>query len=329
VERWIILSVLGRLALLLTLFLLPMGNLLPGDGTSVPFSVHSAAAVQGDAANVAPAAHFTRYWDSTIPSSPRLDAKSAVRVRSLTRNRGGVVANLYAYGIPIFAASARTPVRHVRCTKPWGVCELERVPVPVPANARPNTGSDAVMVIVQPTSGRSFEFWQAKNTLGWAASWGYVVSLAGTGVGGATGSGISRLAGVVRTSEIAQGVIRHALVLSTNNACAKGFRAPAIKTDGRSSSGDCLPEGARLQLSPTVNVSAIPGITRGERSVALALQKYGAYVVDVGGASAAFSFEKPTTGQNPYPAAGFPWDYWHMPHIPWSRMRVLNNWSGS
>lgn len=319
----------GRLALLLTMFLLPAGNLLSTTDTHLQVAGQPSAA-QERVVKAAPAAHFTKYWSSKIPPSPRLDAKSVSSIRYLTWSPRGVVADLYTYGIPIFAATAQTPTQKVKCTKPWGVCELERLPVPLPADAQPNSGSDAVLVIVQPATGRSFEFWQAnKNQSGWTASWGYVVSLAGTGVGGATGSGVSRLAGVIRTGEIAAGVIRHALVLSTSNACNRSFRAPAIKTDGRSTRSDCLPEGARLQLSPSVNVSAIPGITRGERAVAVALQTYGAYVIDTGAAPAAFSFEKPTVGNDPYPAAGFPWDYWHMPHIPWTRMRVLTSWSGS
>lgn len=321
---------IGRLALLLTMLLLPAGNLLSATDTPGRLAVRNAAASQEQTTRASPAAHFTKYWTSKIPPSPRLDAKSGSSIRYLTWTSRGVVANLYAYGIPIFAATAQSAVQHVHCTKPWGVCDLQRLPVPMPPNAQPNTGSDAVLVIVQPSTGRSFEFWQAKKSKsGWTASWGDVVPLAGTGVGGATGSGVSRLAGVIRTGEIADGVIRHALVLSTNNACARSFRVPAIKTDGHSTRSDCLPEGARLQLSPSVDVSAIPGITPGERAVAVALQNYGAYVIDSGAAPAAFSFEKPTVGQDPYPAAGFPWDYWHMPHIPWTRMRVLTSWSGS
>ena len=85
-----------------------------------------------------------------------------------------------------------------------------------------------------------------------------------------------------------------------------------------------------MQLDPKIDVNKIPDITRGERIVATALQVYGAYGVDNGGAKIAFTFEKPTAGKpDPYPEAGFPWDYWHMPHIPWNRLRVLNRWDGS
>lgn len=277
------------------------------------------------------AAHpFGAYWNSRIPATPRLDPGGAAMVRYLAGTKQGIVADLYAYGVPIYSTTSTTPLQRVTCTMPWGPCDLERARVPIPANARPNSGSDAAMVVVDPAARRSYEFWQARRVdTGWRTSWGEIVALDGKGTGGATGSGISRLAGVVRASEIARREIPHALVFSTDNACTKSFRTPATKTDGVSTRADCVPEGARLQLSPSINVDRIPGITPAERAVAQALQTYGAYAIDVGGARAAFIFEKPPSSFDPYPAAGLPWDYYHMPHIPWQQLRVLAAWDGS
>ncbi len=44
-----------------------------------------------------------------------------------------------------------------------------------------------------------------------------------------------------------------------------GFRPPALKTDGDSRRADCLPEGARLQLDPALDLGSLPGLTPGER----------------------------------------------------------------
>jgi hypothetical protein len=107
------------------------------------------------------------------------------------------------------------------------------------------------------------------------------------------------------------------------------LRYPASKTDGSSSLSNCIPEGARIQLDPSVNVDAISGITPGERAIAHALQTYGAYADNNGGAKMGFSFENPVSKTDPYPATGLAWDYYDMPHIPWNRLRVLNNWNGS
>jgi hypothetical protein len=132
---------------------------------------------------------------------------------------------------------------------------------------------------------------------------------------------------VVRTDEMRSGHIDHALVFSTNNACP-AFRFPASKSDGSSGRADCIPEGTRVQLDPSFDVAGAPGLTPGERTVATALQQYGAYAIDNGGANMAFVFESPSGEADPYPAVGFSWDYFGMDHIPWSQLRVLGQWTG-
>jgi hypothetical protein len=112
-------------------------------------------------------------------------------------------------------------------------------------------------------------------------------------------------------------------------SCSKVFRDPATRTDGTSTEANCTPQGARIQLDPAVDVAAIPGITPGEIAVGEALQTYGAYLRDSTGVTMAFSFEKPTREADPYLlAAGFRWDYYGMPNIPWDRLRVLRQWDG-
>lgn len=269
------------------------------------------------------------FWNSPIAADPILDPNSAAMAAYLGAE-GRASANLYEFGIPIFYADASTRRYDVRCTKPWGTCGLEREPVPVPDGAGPNDGSDGVMVIIDWSTRKAYEFWQARSTAdGWVTSWGGIVPIDGPGVpGDAVGAGVSRLAGVVRTYELQAGSIPHALVFSTDNACSSTFREPAAKTDGSSTAADCIPEGARIQLDPGIDVDAVPGITPAERAVAKALQTYGAYVIDNGGARMGFSFEMPTRDADPYPAAGLGQDYDPMERIPWNRIRVLRQWDG-
>ena len=170
-----------------------------------------------------------------------------------------MVANLVEYGIPIYATNADTPRHSVSCTRvEYGLCPFAGWPVPIPDEATPNSGSDGVLVTVDEADGISFEFWQAAKRDGrWSTSFAAVNSIRGSGWGGAaTGSGASRLAGVVRIAELAAGRIPHALALQTNNACPT-FRPPAVKSDGSSTRGDCIPEGARLQLDPTLDLSTL------------------------------------------------------------------------
>lgn len=185
------------------------------------------------------------------------------------------------------------------------------------------------MVVIDEPSRKVYEFWQARHIAGtWVASWGAVNNLDGSGWGGAsTGSGASRLAGVIRVDEIGQGNIPHALAVQTDNVCAAVFRAPALKTDGRSTRPDCIPEGARLRLDPRLDLNSLR-LSSAERSVAKALQIYGAYVIDRGGAPLSVSFERDNAASGPaigatYRDAGLRWDYDDLGGIPWHRLQVL------
>ncbi len=273
-----------------------------------------------------------------IPAGAPLDRQSEAMVAYLARTKSAN-AGLYEFAIPIWQADRPSARFAVPCAKAsaWGTCPFDGKTIPIPAGAHPHTGSDGAMVIIDSSARASFEFWQMRREgEAWVASWGAVHDLTGSGFGGSgssTASGASRLGGVVRVAEIAAGAIPHALVMSIDNACAEEFRAPAVKTDGESKRPDCTPEGARLQLDPAVDVDALPGVTAAERAVGKALQVYGVYVIDRGGAPMAISFElaRDSAPDNPgvvYKAAGLAWDYFAMRHIPWDRLRVLRTWDG-
>jgi hypothetical protein len=237
-------------------------------------------------------------------------------------------ANLVEYGIPIYSVDGDTPTHWVRCTrKDYGGCPFAGWPVPIPDGAVVNSGSDGVLITADEAAGVIYEFWQAKKGDEWTASFGAINSLRGTGWGGAsTGAGASRLAGVIRVAEIAARNIPHALALQSNNACPT-FRPPALKSDGYSDRDDCLPEGARLQLDPTIDLSKL-GLSEGEKAVATALQRYGGFVMDVAEAPLSVSFELDTHAEpgalgQTYTDAGFRWDYDAMERIPWEKLKVL------
>jgi hypothetical protein len=188
------------------------------------------------------------------------------------------------------------------------------------------------MVVIDRAADRVYDFWKARRTDsgGWEAGWGTWTGLGGDGRGGGTGAGIDLLAGLVRTHEIRGGVIDHALSFASDLSCPAVFRYPATKTDGTATRRPCLPQGARVQLDPTIDVRRIPDVTPGEIAVAKALQTYGAYLRDSAAAPMAFGFERPTGEADPYRVvAGFPWDFYSMPHIPWDRLRVLRQWDGA
>ena len=96
---------------------------------------------------------------------------------------------------------------------------------------------------------------------------------------GSRGGGVPYLAGLVRPCEIAQGQIDHALAFAYQNTTSQ-FVSPATKSDGSSSSG--MPEGAHLQLNPSISNATIEswGCTGACFDAAKALQTYGMYLID-------------------------------------------------
>lgn len=267
-------------------------------------------------------------WRVPIASNPMIDPDSAAMIASVVPTPG-LVGNLVQYGIPIYTTNSETPTYAVSCSQQnYGVCPFAGWPVPIPDDAKPNSGSDGVLVTVNESSGLIFEFWRAnKQGDQWSTSFAAVNSLWGSGWGGAaTGSGASRLGGVVRVAEIAAGTIPHALALQTNNACPT-FRPPALKSDGTSTRDDCIPEGALLQLDPSLDLTKL-NLSPGAFALATAMQRYGGYVMDVAATSLSVSFERdreaaPDDVGKTYRDAGFRWDYDAMEQVPWDKLRVL------
>ncbi len=268
-------------------------------------------------------------WRKAIPSSPPIDPKSAAMIDYAQPKPGALIANLVEFGVPIYPAGNNTPAHTVNCTEAaFGLCPFAGWPVLIPDGAKPNSGSDHVLVTVDNDGGNIFEFWRAaKNGDQWTTAFSAVNSVRGSGWGGAaTGSGASRLGGIIRIAEIEAGEIQHALALQMSNAC-KTFRAPALKSDGTSTREDCIPEGSLLQLDPSIDLDKL-GLSKGERAVARAMQRYGGYVMDVATTTMSVSFELDTHAApgnlgKTYTDAGFRWDYDAMERVPWQQLRVL------
>lgn len=233
-------------------------------------------------------------------------------------------------------------------TMPWTADILVpgiTTPGITPTNAPPYDGHVGV---ADPTTGQVFSVWRAYDNgatkSGW---WGRQVALYGDGreggaaqQGSSTGARLSRYGAVIRASEMTAAAaagyrsLDHALFFSTNIASSV-VRYPASVGDGANGSGVAtpIPEGARVQLDPSINVDGISGITTWERIIAKTLQTYGAYVGDNGAERMAFVFEylgEGTTPNQPYiDVYGSIFDFYDMTHIPWSSLRVLKNWDGS
>ncbi|MBI2565605.1 MAG: hypothetical protein HYV63_01055 [Candidatus Schekmanbacteria bacterium] len=192
-------------------------------------------------------------------------------------------------------------------------------PVPIPAEAVSDPGetnhyppslsdivpdrdlTDAHLCIIDVNRQVEYDFWHlVKDASGqWVASAGTSISTTGSGVIAdvppdefldyARGTAVPLAAGVILRQELAAGDIAHALLVTIpSSRNREGFYVwPGLRTDGYASDSRALPEGARLRLRWTeaeIEVRFQAGeISAAGRTIALALRRFGAYVVDNGG----------------------------------------------
>ena len=301
-----------------------------------------------------------------IPANPATDPKSATYLAEMTANNPPAAGTTdYSNAIYDDVTSA-TPHYVVsipndsRCGGNWGNNILYGVSIPIPDDAVPPPGTDGTVVIVDRAAGKTYYLWQFQRTSsGITSAWPAAFDLNGFGIatdprtGRGTGAGVSQLAGTIRIQEMANGVIDHALAFNANSSITcwapnngfsnpnGEFRWPAVATDGyhdKATYPNCLPYGMRVQLDPNIdfsNTTAYPNLAPGERMIAKAMQKYGAYLIDQGGGSMNFSFETHQTGEPTYCQLGLaPAGSWGCPtpndeanywSFPWmnGHMRVL------
>ncbi len=270
------------------------------------------------------------FINTPISQNPSIASNSGAIVSqaltSYASNAG--LANDDEWGIPIAHADSQSNLYNVGCTQ-YG-CNAHFGPQRIPGGAQPDTGSDGHLAVVQP-DGKELDMWWGQHTAsGWTAGSRWVTSTSGsaldcTTVHGCTGAnvaGFALMAGVVRPEEIAQGHIDHALALTTPDTRAGYIACPATNTDGRHNDPNALPIGAHLQLDPSINVATL-AIPAWQKVIAVALQQYGAYVVDTSGALALYAQSDSGRGYNAWGRAGVPESAPGLSGIPWGSMRVL------
>jgi hypothetical protein len=269
-------------------------------------------------------------FNRRISRRPHIDRDSGLMVGGLDRYVGAEGATITSrqFTVPLYTAGPRTPRRRVRLTASWRPRNA-MLRVPLPTGATPDPSSDGHLAVIDRGSGCEYDFWQFRRTArGYAASWGNAINIASSGVYprgySARGSGFALMAGVVLPRELARGRIDHALLLSYPGTRAHGPVHPATESDGHTLGRAAIPEGARLQLDPSLDLDSL-GLQGYERTIARALQVYGAIVGDTGGRGVSFYALHPTsTGRNPYASLLPDEEYPQLTGIPFDRLRVLN-----
>ena len=268
------------------------------------------------------------FWNTKISSSPAIDPNSAAIVQaSLAAYKSNAnFANTDSWGIAIVYAKAGDKTYAIGCTH--FDCD-KSVSFRIPAGAKPTTGSDQHLVVIDGT--KELDMWRASYNAGtgkWSAGSRYVTNAYGWGAvcglgahcNGAVASGFAAFGGIPRPEDFKGDVIPHALTITSPFTRADFIACPATHTDGEESSANAIPEGARIQLDPSFNVGA-QSWPRWKKVIARTLQVYGAYVSDTGG-TLAIRGEADINRQGAWAKAGIP-EGAGLSDLPWEKMRVL------
>jgi hypothetical protein len=225
-----------------------------------------------------------------IGSGAQYAEASASQTRNLIDPAVPAWINAEEYSHPVVRARSSDPLATVSWRyasfAPWvdGSTSFR-----IPSDARPAVGVDAHLHVIEPTQTFVHETFEMSGTdTGWRALKYGRFALDGTGIGSRPGTndgtrayGGSSLGGLIRTWEVQEGRIRHALALAlTNSQLRDGYVWPATTQDtGGSRYAGEVPMGSLVAIPPGVDVSAL-GLSPAGEAVARALQDYGAYVVD-------------------------------------------------
>lgn len=172
--------------------------------------------------------------------------------------------------------------------------------IPIPVGAKPDPENDSHIALVDWENGWIWDMWAARVRPDgeWECNSGMKYRADGSGVfdpeefvvqngesihphGPSRAAGVPALAGTIMYDEIRAGHIEHKLGFATQGSAYQQYVfPPACWTDGGWPGG--LPEGAVVQLDPTLDLDAF-GLSPAARTIARALQEYGAVNVDVAG----------------------------------------------
>lgn len=189
---------------------------------------------------------------------------------------------------PIYWATSSDPL----VTVTWGDPATDVV-YRIPATATPalpdidvTPDTDSHLHVVQPDGQTIYEAWYFQWTSSTTATAGYVAQndLAGDGItDGVRGYGGSAIGGLLRTHEIANRYIPHAVAISTwyEYMLLNGFVWPAQREDSSAPTlyhGN-IGMGTFAGIPPSVNLAGL-GLSADGLALATAMQDYGLYVVD-------------------------------------------------
>jgi hypothetical protein len=155
-----------------------------------------------------------------------------------------------------------------------------------------------------------------------------------SGPGSANAARFPLRSGPITPSDVASGAIMHALHLTMPNVGPAPNPFPARTAVGYPGNSG-LPLGTWVRLDPSINVASLH-LPKLDRMICTALQRYGAFVRDIGSALSVMGTDQVNQGGNAkdWPAVGVPLPFSTpsgeryarplSPRIPWDRLQLLN-----
>ncbi|MBN2092652.1 hypothetical protein JW964_23730 [candidate division KSB1 bacterium] len=256
-------------------------------------------------------------WNLPIPANTEIDPNSEIMIQNLITTLKGLgitpalAINYKKWTSPVHVIDAeKCHKKDVILKSPSGGFYESVDPdqdgivknVPLPVGIWPDPAADGHMILVDPIINTAWEFsraialpngnWQASNFDCWDLRGpGYRTPFSGKTWwrAGVRGSGAPYIGGLIRPEEIEAGKLEHALAVGTpinrkksapDAAWEVELCSPvASRSDGVNIGPQFIPEGARIQLNPSLNLDSLR-LSRDAKLVARTLQKYGAYVVE-------------------------------------------------
>ncbi len=242
-------------------------------------------------------------WNTPIPSNPELDPNSGTMINTLDNMVGNLVVDSYQWSIPVHVINSQYAPKVDVPTTGSGLYESVdpdgndiAEDIPIPPECWPDPKEDGHMSIIDLQLRKVWDFSRAQKLSNnqWQASIVDVWDLDSDGFrapfsgqkwwrSGAMGSGLPLITSVVRVEEIEAGHITHALMCatpvnrkSTINDGSYELMSPASRSNGEGIGVQYIPEGARIQLDPNLNLDSL-GLTPESKIVARALQEYGMF----------------------------------------------------
>jgi serine/threonine-protein kinase len=239
------------------------------------------------------------FWNENVSALPKAANSDAI-IASLNAGGGWGNGNRFTVDtdINVLHAAPGTPMRTFTKNSLFYSpdCDDTAIPVPAGGNVEANTGytcatnGDCHLIVYDAASKKLYELYKASITSStftggclavWDTSKTYSDSLRGDQCSSADAAGFPVAPLLLTPDEVNSGAIHHAVrLILPNTQVKKGFVRPATHGTNTTGGANAPYYGVHLRLRKDFPIDSLP--SEGAKTVARALQEYGAYHADGG-----------------------------------------------